>query len=90
MFLDEELEQIFQEEGLTKECASKIWKACVNRLPDLNKVSDREYITVVKQVDNGYRLFAKRHPEFIIDGFRALVIKAMPGTEEEVKRILNW
>ena len=81
MFLDEELEQIYNrwspitDENSAIDCSFELMEACLKRV----KITDREitkkdlmeYPAVIKQVDNSYRLFHKRvKPIFNVDMFR--------------------
>ena len=67
MFLDEELEQIlFAKELKTTEdvaeLARTLLKCMINRLPNPYEVSVHDFLTEIKKIDNGWRLFCKKHP----------------------------
>ena len=67
MFLDEELEQILLAKELkTKEDAIELQygflKCMINRVPAPFEVSTHDYLTEIKKIDNGWRLFCKKHP----------------------------
>ena len=67
MFLDEELKQILLAKELkTKEdvveLAKDLLRCMINRVPEPHKVSTHDYWTEIKKIDNGWRLFCKKHP----------------------------
>lgn len=64
MFLDEELEQIlFAKEVKTKEDVDELsrdlLKCMINRVPKPFEVSTHDFLTEIKRIDNGWRLFCK-------------------------------
>lgn len=67
MFLDEELKQIlFAKELRTEadvvELAKDLLQCMINRVPNPSEVSTHDYLTEIKKIDNGWRLFCKNHP----------------------------
>lgn len=95
MFLYEELEQIV----LTKELRTKedvvvltrdLLQCMINRVPNPLEVSAHDYLTEIKKIDNGWRLFCKKHPtlKFKEDFWRNQVIRA--DENGEATKALGW
>ena len=78
MFLDDELEQIYKENGFCKETSIKLIKAALNRIPkqeDASKMQPERYLNKLKQIESGWKLFCKRHTEY---------------NPNDIKRFLYW
>lgn len=80
MFLDEELEEKYissnpKSEEDFKNLSVELYKIMQNRIPDINDVSTKDFITTMKQINNSWNLFAKKHHEFIKDGFKNHIAK---------------
>lgn len=95
MFLDEELEQIlFAKELKTKEDVvelSKTFLRCmINRVPEPHKVSTHDFLTEIKKIDNGWRLFCKNHPTLKLneDFWRNQIRRA--DENGEATKVLGW
>ena len=95
MFLDEELEQtLFTKELKTKEdvdeLAINLLQCMINRLPKPNKVSTHDYLTEIKKIDNGWRLFCKKYPalKFKEDFWRNHVLRN--DKSGKFKKALGW
>ena len=95
MFLDEELEQIlFAKEVKTKEDVNELsrdlLKCMINRVPEPHKVSTHDFLTEIKMIDNGWRLFCKKHPtlKFKEDFWRNHVLRV--DVNGNAKKILGW
>ena len=95
MFLNEELEQIlFAKELKTKEnvgeLAKTLLQCMINRVPNPSEVSTHDFLTEIKRIDNGWRLFCKNHPtlKFKEDFWRNHVIRA--DVNGNAKKILGW
>ena len=95
MFLDEELEQtLFAKEVKTKEdvveLSKNLLQCMINRVPKPHKVSTHDYLTEIKKIDNGWRLFCKKHPtlKFKEDFWRNHVLRA--DVNGNAKKILGW
>ena len=95
MFLDEELEQILLAKELkTKEDAIELQyrflKCMINRVPDLFEVSTHDFLTEIKKIDNGWRLFCKKHPTLNLneDLWRNQALRA--DVNGNIKKILGW
>lgn len=95
MFLDEELEQIlFAKELKTEEdiieLAHRLLQCMINRLPNPDKVSTHDFLTEIKRIDNGWRLFCKNHStlKFKEDFWRHHVLSN--DKNGKIKKALNW
>lgn len=95
MFLDEELEQIlFAKELKTKEdigeLARDLLQCMINRLPKPNEVSTQDFLTEIKKIDNGWRLFCKNHPnlKFKEDFWRNKILHN--DIDDKFKKALGW
>ena len=95
MFLDEELEQILLAKELkTKEDAIELQycflKCMINRVPAPFEVSTQDYLTEIKKIDNGWRLFCKKHPTLNLneDFWRNQVRRA--DENGEATKALGW
>ena len=95
MFLDEELEQILlAKEVKTKEDAIELQyrflKCMINRVPAPFEVSTQDYLTEIKKIDNGWRLFCKNHPtlKFKEDFWRNYILSK--DEDDKFKRVLGW
>ena len=97
MFLDEELEQIYQsiefnhfnvgDKALLSFRESKLRHALVMRIADPQE-GVQSYLNSLKQVDNYSKLFCKRHPSLDVNFFRNL-IKENDPTGKIIKH-LKW
>ena len=95
MFLDEELEQILlAKEVKTKEDVLKLSKnllqCMINRVPNPNEVSTHDFITEIKKIDNGWRLFCKKHLtlRFKEDFWKNHILSM--DEDDKFKRVLGW
>lgn len=88
MFLDEQLEQISKENGPSSNTNEKLYRALINRMSDINKQNPLNFLTGLKQIDNAWRLFCKRHPEYEPEGFRNSIRKA--DKDGKFIKALNW
>lgn len=95
MFLDEELEQILLAKELkTKEdvdeLAKTLLQCMINRVPEPHKVSTHDFITEIKKIDNGWRLFCKKHLTLKLneDFWRNHALRA--DVNDNIKKILGW
>ena len=95
MFLDEELEQIlFAKELKTKEdvdeLASDLLQCMINRVENPREVSACDFLTEIKRIDNGWRLFCKNHPtlEFNENFGRNQVLRV--DENGKAKKALGW
>lgn len=95
MFLDEELEQIlFAKEVKTKEdvvaLGHRLLQCMINRVPNPSEVSIHDFLTEIKKIDNGWRLFCKNYPtlKFKKDFWRNYILSK--DKEGKVKKALGW
>lgn len=91
MFLDEKLEKIYAEtEGNEIERSNRLRKALADRLQENfdPHAPVQDFLTGLKQVDNSWRLFAKRHSEINPMAFRRLVQKF--DVDGKFTKALNW
>lgn len=84
MFTDEKMELIYSErkDGYLREC--------LNVLLEHMKKECKNPNFAIKQADNIWRLFAKRHPELKQDAFANLIIESAdsPDLKDKLKRLL--
>lgn len=95
MFLDEELEQIlFAKELKTKEDVNELsrdlLKCMINRVPKPFEVSTHDFLTEIKRIDNGWRLFCKKHPTLELNEnfWRNQVLRV--DENGNAKKALGW
>ena len=95
MFLDEELEQEFLAKELkTKEdvveLSKNLLQCMINRVPNPNEISTDDFLTEIKKIDNGWRLFCKKHPtlKFKEAFWRNYVLRE--DEDGKFKKALNW
>lgn len=94
MFLDEELEKIYLEhKDNGVECSKLLIEAMCNKLREkvmekpLPDILVKEFLVYLKQIDNSWRLFAKKHnldPDFWREYVR------YRDTEGKFIRALGW
>lgn len=96
MFLDEELEQILNDNKSTPigEISKKLVKACINRFADPMKEGQQTWLNSVKRTESSWRLFAKKHPEVKVEGFRDILKEAFMDNDKDagkkVIKALGW
>jgi hypothetical protein len=89
MFIDEIYEQVLIEKG-GKPTTAHI-EACKQKFLTENgkkiEMDDHDYVITVKQIENGYQGFRRKHPEFPEHGFRRYVWvqKVVHGHEDEAR-----
>ena len=94
MFLDDELNEIFEQKGFGKETSLELIKACVKRIDFDNGWS--ALYNSLKRTDSSWRLFCKKHKLYDEDGFRKVYLRTLGDDEEglilqeKVKKALNW
>lgn len=95
MFLDEELTQILFAKELQTEAdvfeLSKDFLLCmIKRLPNPYQVLVHDYLTEIKKVDNGWRLFCKKHStlKFKEDFWRTYILSK--DKDGKIKKALGW
>lgn len=94
MFLDEELNKIYNEKGFSKESSFKLAEACIKRLDFTNGWA--ALYNSLKRTDSSWRMFCKEHKEYNEDGFRRMYLNTLGEDEmglklkEKVRQALNW
>lgn len=91
MLLDYELEKIYAEtEGNAIERSNRLIKALLDRIEGNfdPHAPVQNFLTGLKQVDNSWQLFAKRHSEINPMAFRTLVKQCDP--DGKFAKALNW
>lgn len=91
MFLSDELNKIFDEGGCTPEVSIKLLQACINRLPsreETARMAPSAFLTRLKQIDNAWKMFCKKHTEYDINGWRNWILRS--DTTVKFKKALNW
>lgn len=93
MFLDDELNQIYEENGCNKDSSMKLLQACFNRLEDPNN-GVKAFLNSVKRIDASWRLSCSKHKEYNKDGFRLCFLENAEvendNLVERLKKDLNW
>lgn len=89
MFLDDELEAIYQEKGFCEQTSVELIKACLRRVPKYEGYNAEAFINAIKRMDGGWRLFCKKHPEFRADGIRDYYCKALHLSEQTLS-LFGW
>lgn len=92
MFLDEELEQIHvQKDKDLREKSMLMLKAMISRMPsekDVMTIAPWDFFNTLKRIDNGWRLFCKRHNEYKKDAWRNWVLRS--DENDKFKKALGW
>ena len=90
MYLDEELEQIYAQEGHDPHRKAILLLECLtNRLPQPDAATQPDVLfTEMKRIDNGWRLFCSRHSEYNPDGWRSWCLRSDPSGK--LADILGW
>lgn len=92
MFLDDELEKVLEQEGFSTETSIKLLQACINRMPskeETKTMAPSVFLTKLKQIDNAWRLFCKKHPMYNENGWRNWVLRS-DTPDGKFKKALNW
>ena len=91
MFLDDELEQIYQDEGFSAETSKKMLKACLSRIPKPDTCSTQDFFNSLRRIEGGWRLFCKKHEEYDPEGFKNFMCNKMPDLfNDRIKAVLHW
>ena len=53
MFLDDELEAIYRENGFSTETSKKLLQACVNRFPNPDGVKPGDFLNELRKIEAG-------------------------------------
>lgn len=93
MFIDEIYEQVLIEKG-GKPTTAHI-EVCKQKLSTEDgepiKMSSRDFVTTVRQMENGYQAFRRRHPEYAEHSFRrhVWVQQAIRGHEDDARKLFR-
>jgi len=79
MFFDEELELAYQE--------GKVKGVTLKLIEKIKSLDEGYFAQQIKQVDNSYRVFAKRHPNMNPDGVQVLLVELLPQHIKTLSRI---
>jgi len=78
MFLDDKLTEILEEGVSNKtpmvDTCQALLDECLSRIPDPSTCSVQTWINSIKQAENGWKLFCKKHPGFNPDGFKNVLL----------------
>ena len=94
MFLDDELNEIFEQKGFEKGTSLELIKACMKRI-DIEHGWNGLYNSL-KRTDFSWHMFCKKHNLYKEDGFRKVYLHNLGDDEEglrlqeKVKKALNW
>ena len=95
MFLDEELNQIvlakeLKTKGDIVELAKELLQCMINRVPNPYEVSTNDFLTEIKKIDNGWRLFCKKRPalKFKEDFWKSYILSK--DENGKFKKALGW
>ena len=90
MFLDDELEAIYTEHGFSTETSVRLLKACIARI---RKPEDcprpEDFLNDIKRIENGWKLFCKRHSEFNPDGIKRFYCKDN-NLPPKILKYMHW
>lgn len=87
MFLDEELNKVYEENKEdVKVCSLKLLDIMTQRVS--TDVPAEQFINTLKQIDFSWRLFCKTHPQFSVDGFRSYIKKC--DVDGKLITVLKW
>ena len=89
MFLDDELNQIYENEGFCVETSKKLLRTALDRLPDPLKCGEKGFLNSIRQIDASWRLFCKKHKEYDPYGIKNFFINHIK-ISERIKRELRW
>ena len=90
MFLDDELEAIYTENGFNEQTSVKLIKACIKRIPRPEEAGVQGFLNKIREIEGGWKLFCKKHHEYDPDGFREFMINYFKITDEQVLDNLHW
>ena len=89
MFTDEIYEQVLIEKGGKPTTAHA--EVCRQKLVDGSILSHQDFVNTLKQIENGYQLFRRRHPEYAEWGFRrhCWVQQVVKRNEEDARELFR-
>lgn len=89
MFLDDELEQIYKEKGVTTESSKELLQTCLKRLPNTEKCSNMTFLNTLRQIEASWKLFCSRHKEYNPNGIRDFIMGRMQ-LSKNILEVLHW
>lgn len=89
MFLDDELENIYNDDELKEQKSFRLCQACLNRLPNPKDLTPQDFLNEIKKIEGSWKLFCTRHPEYKPDGWRILVTKHF-APSQPILKYLGW
>lgn len=85
MFLDEELEEKLKE-GAT---SGVLLQTCFNRLPNPETCTPETFLNTLRQVENSWKLFCKRHPNYNPDGIKNYFCDFIE-VSQDIRDFMRW
>lgn len=90
MFLDEELQQIYDndKDDIVEVC-NKLLNVCINRI---RKDSPKNFINSIRQIDSSFRIFARKTNIINEDGFKLVISDRIKQDEKAdiIFKYLKW
>lgn len=91
MFLDEELEAIYNDAELKEQKSFRLLQACLKRIPKHEQISTQDFLNEIRKIEEGWKIFCKRHPQYRPEGFRDLMMKLCGDIlSKDVLEYLQW
>ena len=90
MFLDEQLENIYNTVDDPNARNTKLANLCIDNVPkpeDLQNMSWDDVLQTIKRINNSWCLFCKRHPNMKSTWFKEWIKK---GASKELIKQLGW
>lgn len=90
MFLEDELNKIYNEEGVTQDSTFKMIKAIHERTPDPKNGID-DYINAVRRNDYIWHSFCKGKPQLNPEGYRVFMLRNLNNADTlRAIQIFKW
>ena len=91
MFLDDELEAIYNDDDLKEQKSFRLFQACLKRIPKPEQVRPQDFLNEIRKIEAGWKLFCKRHSQYRPEGFRDLMMKRCGDIlSKPVLEYLHW
>ncbi len=91
MFLDDELEAIYNDDDLKEQKSFRLFQACLKRIPKPEQVKPQDFLNEIHKIEAGWKLFCKRHSQYRPEGFRDLMMKQCGDIlSKPVLEYLHW
>lgn len=90
MFLDEQLENIYNTVDDPQERAKQLANLCIDNIPkpeDMENMSWDEVLQTIKKINNSWCLFCKKHQDIKADWFKNFMKEVAP---KELIASLAW